>query len=362
MNKTPLHDHHVALGAKMVNFGGFEMPVYYSGISEEHQAVRNHAGLFDVSHMGQVIIKGKNSQKYLQKMVTSDLTSLTPGNAQYTVMCNENGGIIDDLLVYCFPDYYMLVVNAGNLEKNLEWLNRNNNVKAHIEDKSKQMSLLAIQGPNSREIVSDFTQISLENLKFYQFIQSNKFNSPITISRTGYTGELGYEMYCSNQDAGSLWDDLLKKGKKHRLVPTGLGARDLLRMEMKYCLYGNDIDETTHPFEAGLGWVVALDKDEFIGKEALIPMKKDISKRLICFQMKDRAIPRKGYTIWINDKEIGVVTSGGFSSVLDMGVGMGYVNKEFCKAGNKIGIDIRGNVKNAIIKKPPLYTHGTLYS
>ena len=362
MNKTPLHDHHVALGAKMVNFGGFEMPVYYSGIAEEHQAVRNHAGLFDVSHMGQVIIKGKNSQKYLQKMVTSDITSLTPGNAQYTVMCNENGGIIDDLLVYCFHDYYMLVVNAGNLEKNLEWLNRNNDVKAHIEDKSKQMSLLAIQGPNSRKIVSDLTQISLEDLKYYQFIQSNKFNSPITISRTGYTGELGYEMYCSNPDAGSLWDDLLKKGKKYRLVPTGLGARDLLRMEMKYCLYGNDIDETTHPFEAGLGWVVALDKDEFIGKEALIPMKEDISRRLICFQMEDRAIPRKGYTIWINDKERGVVTSGGFSSVLNMGVGMGYVNRKTSKAGNKIGIDVRGNVKNAIIKKPPLYTHGTLYS
>ena len=158
----------------MVNFGGFEMPVYYSGIAEEHQAVRNHAGLFDVSHMGQVIIKGKNSQKYLQKMVTSDITSLTPGNAQYTVMCNENGGIIDDLLVYCFPDYYMLVVNAGNLENNIEWLNRNNDVKAHIEDKSKQMSLLAIQGPNSRKIVSDFTQIPLEGLKFYQFIHLNK--------------------------------------------------------------------------------------------------------------------------------------------------------------------------------------------
>jgi aminomethyltransferase len=256
----------------------------------------------------------------------------------------------------------MLVVNAGNLEKNLEWLNRNNDVKAHIEDKSKQMSLLAIQGPSSRKIVSDLTQISLEDLKYYQFIQSNKFNSPITISRTGYTGELGYEMYCSNLDAGSLWDDLLKKGKKYRLVPTGLGARDLLRMEMKYCLYGNDIDETTHPFEAGLGWVVALDKDEFIGKEALIPMKEDISRRLICFQMEDRAIPRKGYTIWINDKERGVVTSGGFSSVLNMGVGMGYVNRKTSKAGNKIGIDIRGNVKNAIIKKPPLYTHGTLYS
>lgn len=362
MNKTPLHNHHVALGAKMVNFGGFEMPVYYAGISEEHQAVRNHAGLFDVSHMGQVIIKGKNAKKYLQKMVTSDIILLTPGNALYTVMCNEKGGIIDDLLVYCFPDYYMLVVNAENLEKNLEWLNRNNDVKAHIEDKSKQMSLLAIQGPDSRKIVSDFTRISLEDIKFYQFIQSNKFNFPITISRTGYTGELGYEIYCSNNYTEYLWDDLLEKGKKYRLIPAGLGARDLLRMEMKYCLYGNDIDETTHPFEAGLGWIVALDKDEFIGKEALMSMKNNISKRLICFKMEERAIPRKGYTIWINDKEIGVVTSGGFSSVLNMGVGMGYVNRDFSKTGNKIGINVRGNVKNAIIKKSPLYTHGTLYS
>ncbi len=362
MNKTPLHNHHVALGAKMVKFGGFEMPVYYSGIAEEHQAVRNHAGLFDVSHMGQVIIKGKNAQKYLQKLVTTDITSLTPGNALYTVMCNESGGIVDDLLVYCFPDYYMLVLNAGNFEKKLEWLNKNNDLKAHIEDKSKQISLLAIQGPNSRRIVSDFTRISLKDLKFYQFIQSKIFNSPFTISRTGYTGELGYEIYCSNQYASYLWDDLLKKGKKFRLVPAGIGARDLLRMEMKYCLYGNDIDETTHPFEAGLGWVVALDKDEFIGKEALITKKKGFLKRLICFQMEDRAIPRKGYTILINDKERGIVTSGGFSSVLNMGVGMGYVNREFSKAGDEIGIDVRGNVKNAIIKKPPLYTHGTLYS
>jgi len=362
MNKTPLHYHHVAMGAKMVNFCGFEMPVYYSGISEEHQAVRNHAGLFDVSHMGQIIVKGENAEKYLQKMVTSDVTSLTPGNAQYTVMCNENGGIIDDLLVYCFPEYYMLVVNAGNLEKNLDWLNKNNDIKAHINDKSKKMSLLAIQGPNSRKIVSDFTQISLENLKFYQFIQSNKFKYPITISRTGYTGELGYEIYCNNQDSGYIWDNLLEKGKEYKLLPAGLGARDLLRMEMKYCLYGNDIDETTHPFEAGLGWVVTLDKDDFIGKEALIPMKKNISKRLICFEMEDRAIPRKGYLICINDREMGVVTSGGFSSVLNRGVGMGYVNKKYCKGGNKIGINVRGSIKNAIIKKPPLYMYGTLYS
>ena len=362
MNKTPLHNHHVSLGAKMVNFGGFAMPVYYTGIAEEHQAVRTHAGLFDVSHMGQVIIKGENAQQYLQKIVVSDITSLSPGNAQYTVMCNENGGIIDDLLVYCYSDYYMLVVNAGNLEKILEWLIKNNGVKAHIEDKSNQMSLLAVQGPNSRKIVSDFTRISLEDLKYYQFIQSNQINSPITISRTGYTGELGYEIYCSDKNAGYLWDGLLKKGKKYRLVPTGLGARDILRMEMKYCLYGNDIDETTHPFEAGLGWVVSLDKDDFIGQEALIPMKRDFPKRLICFQMEERAIPRKGYPIWINDEERGVVTSGGFSSVLNIGVGMGYVHRKFSKAGNQIGIDVRGKVKNALIKKPPLYTHGTLYS
>ena len=362
MNKTPLHDHHTAMGAKMVNFGGYDMPVYYTGIAEEHQAVRTHAGLFDVSHMGQLLIFGENAQEFLQNILVSDISNLSPGCAMYTVMCNENGGIIDDLLVYCYSDHYMLVVNAGNLEKNLEWLKRNNDEVVQIEDKSNRFSLLAVQGPNSRKIVSDFTRDSLEEVKFYQFIQSNQFNSPVTISRTGYTGELGYEIYCGNEDANFLWEDILKKGKGYGLVPAGLGARDLLRMEMKYCLYGNDIDESTNPLEAGLGWVVGMEKDFFIGQEALKAMKNDISRKLICFCMEERAIPRNGYSILVNDEEIGKVTSGGFSTVLNRGIGMGFVQRKYSKGGNQVGIDVRGKMKTALIKNPPLYTNGTLYS
>ncbi len=362
MHKTPLHIYHTDIGAKMVNFGGYEMPVFYTGIAEEHFAVRTHAGLFDVSHMGQVIVKGENAQDFLQKILVGDISLLSSGCAQYTVMCNVKGGIIDDMLVYRYENHYMLVVNAGNLKKILKWLDRNNNENVQVEDISDQMSLLSVQGPNSRKIVSEVMQISFDDLKYYKFVQSNEFNFPLTISRTGYTGELGYEIYCSNQDAGNLWEDILKKGKKYRLIPAGLGARDLLRMEMKYCLYGNDIDESNNPYEAGLGWVVAMDKNDFIGQDALILMKKDFSKRLICFQMEERAIPRNGYSILVNDEERGIVTSGGFSSVLNMGIGMGYVNRKFSKPGSQIGIDVRGKVKSALIKKAPLYTHGTLYS
>ncbi len=366
MNKTPLHAKHSALGAKLVSFSGYEMPIFYSGISEEHRAVRNSAGLFDVSHMGQIFIKGNNRMQFLDKILTSDISTLSPGCAQYSVMCNSNGGIIDDLLVYCYKNYFMLVVNAGNKRKILKWLesnnNNNNNNNIDIEDKSSKISIIAIKGPKSRKILSKIFEEDLKALSFYNFFDTKFQNKGLTISRTGYTGELGYEIYCSNDIVVPIWDSLLDFGKTKGLVPAGLGARDLLRIEMKYCLYGNDINDTVNPFEAGLGWVVSLDKKYFIGKEKLENLKSKILKKLICFKMEEKAIPRNGYSIIKSNKILGKVTSGGFSSVLNQGIGMGFVSKEFSGAGNQVEIDVRGKLKKAKIQKSPLYQNGTLYA
>jgi len=359
MKKTLLHNQHIKLNAKMVEFSGFEMPVYYTGITEEHQTVRTNAGLFDVSHMGQIIVSGKGSEDFLQNILVSDISTLSVGCAQYTVMCNEEGGIIDDLLVYRYIDRYMLVVNAGNLEKDLNWMEVNNNKNISLEDKTSEIILLAVQGPDSGKIVSEIFGNEVETLPFYQFFISDNNKFLFTVSRTGYTGELGYEIYCQAENGIFLWNEILNKGNKYGIVPAGLGARNLLRMEMKYCLYGNDIGESTNPYEAGIGWVVSIEKKYFIGMDALKKAKNTHSRKLICFQMNDKAIPRKGYKITKNGNEIGVVTSGGFSSIIKAGIGLGYVEKKI--KYSEIEINIRGRLKTALIKSPPLYTHGTLH-
>ncbi len=362
MIKSPLYHYHTKLGAKMVDFGGYEMPLYYSGIAEEHQKVRSHVGIFDVSHMGQIIISGLKANQFLQRILVSNIHSLQAGQSQYSLICNENGGIIDDLLVYRFPEIYMLVVNASNLEKNLNWLQKQNKENICIKNKSNEISLIALQGPSSRLLISDLFGSCVESLSFCHFVQTTKYGSSLTISRTGYTGELGYELYCTLENVEACWEELAEKGVKYGLVYAGLGARDLLRMEMKYCLYGNDIDENTTPFEAGLRWVVDLDKEDFIGKSVLSKFLKNGTKQLVCFQLEEKAIPRKGYPICVEGHPIGMVTSGGFSSVLNRGIGMGFVKREYKKSGHKIEIDIRGKLKSAVVKKPPLYTKGTLYS
>jgi len=311
--------------------------------------------------MGQIIVSGKRVKDFLQNILVSDISSLSAKCARYTVMCNEEGGIIDDLLVYRYIDKYMLVVNAGNLVKDLNWMKLNNDENILIEDKSNDIILFAVQGPTSGKIVSEVFGNRVDTLPFYQFFISDNFEFPLTVSRTGYTGELGYEIYCHTKNGKFLWNEILKKGKKYGIVPAGLGARNLLRMEMKYCLYGNDIDESTNPYEADLGWVVSLEKRYFIGMDALRKAKEDHSRKLICFQMNDKAIPRKGYQITKNGVEVGVVTSGGFSSVLKAGIGIGYIEKLLKKSDSEIGINIRGRSKPALIKSPPLYTHGTLY-
>ncbi len=344
----------------MVEFSGFMMPIQYSGITNEHNAVRTAAGMFDVSHMGEFRISGENAEPFLQFVTINDVTKLSPGQAQYSAMCYDDGGIVDDLLIYRHEEYYVLVVNAANLQKDFQWMENHLIEGVVLEDISNEVNLIALQGPKSREILQKLTNIDLQSLAFYHFTNGEVGNSTVTLARTGYTGELGYEIYGKPQDIPAIWDELLDAGHKDGLIPIGLGARDTLRLEMKYCLYGNDIDATTHPYEAGLGWITKPDKGSFVGRDAIINRKETMSRRLVCFEMTDRAIPRKGYSLYLGDKEVGYVTSGTQSPSLKKGIALGYVNRPFTKSGTEISVDIRGKHKSAVIVKPPFYKDGTV--
>ncbi len=344
----------------MVEFSGFMMPIQYSGITNEHNAVRTAAGMFDVSHMGEFRISGENAEPFLQFVTINDVTKLSPGQAQYSAMCYDDGGIVDDLLIYRHEEYYVLVVNAANLQKDFQWMENHLIEGVVLEDISNEVNLIALQGPKSREILQKLTNIDLQSLAFYHFTNGEVGNSTVTLARTGYTGELGYEIYGKPQDIPAIWDELLDAGHKDGLIPIGLGARDTLRLEMKYCLYGNDIDVTTHPYEAGLGWITKPDKGNFVGRDAIINRKETMSRRLVCFEMTDRAIPRKGYSLYLGDKEVGYVTSGTQSPSLKKGIALGYVNRPFTKSGTEISVDIRGKHKSAVIVKPPFYKDGTV--
>ena len=344
----------------MVEFSGFMMPIQYSGITNEHNAVRTAAGMFDVSHMGEFRISGENAEPFLQFVTINDVTKLSPGQAQYSAMCYDDGGIVDDLLIYRHEEYYVLVVNAANLQKDFQWMENHLIEGVVLEDISNEVNLIALQGPKSREILQKLTNIDLQSLAFYHFTNGEVGNSTVTLARTGYTGELGYEIYGKPQDIPAIWDELLDAGHKDGLIPIGLGARDTLRLEMKYCLYGNDIDATTHPYEAGLGWITKPDKGNFVGRDAIINRKETMSRRLVCFEMTDRAIPRKGYSLYLGDKEVGYVTSGTQSPSLKKGIALGYVNRPFTKSGTEISVDIRGKHKSAVIVKPPFYKDGTV--
>jgi aminomethyltransferase len=364
LKTTPLHAAHEALGARMMGFGGFDMPVQYSSIIEEHMAVRNDAGLFDVSHMGELLVRGPHAQSLIQRLVTNDVSKLYDGRALYTVMCTPEGGIIDDLIVYRrAEDLYMLVLNAANVERDVAWIREHNDEDADLNDVSGATALLALQGPNSLAIAQPFLDDDLDDLTFYHFWErtDGAFLDCDTalISRTGYTGEVGLELYVPAEEAERVWNTLLEAGEDEGLTPAGLGARDTLRLEAGLCLHGNDITEQTNPYEAGLGWLVKLEKGDFIGREALRDVAETGPKRkLVGFVAAERGIPRHDHVIQSPEGEaIGVVTSGTQSPVLDTGIGLGYVpnNPAYTEPGQSLLIASRRRTFEATVESPPFH-------
>lgn len=364
IKKTPLFAAHVELGARMTPFAGYKMPVQYAGIIEEHMTVRRIAGMFDVSHMGEIFVRGPHATEFAQRLVTNDVETLYDGRALYTVMCMDDGGIVDDLIVYRLAEEeYLFVVNAANREKDLNWMIQNNAAKAEIDDVSDDVALIAVQGPRSISIVEQALGEAFDDLRFYHFRKT--LAGPLAecavsiVSRTGYTGELGVEIYCDAGAAVSVWEAVMAAGKNEGLQPAGLGARDTLRIEAGYCLYGNDITEETNPLEAGLGWLTKLEKDDFIGKAALESVReRGLERMLVAFVLQERGIPRSGYPILASDgAEIGTVTSGTQSPVLRQGIGLGYVTNDpaFTEPGSELLIYLRGRTVQAVVRKPPLH-------
>ncbi|MCF4101701.1 glycine cleavage system aminomethyltransferase GcvT [Gillisia sp. M10.2A] len=358
MKKIALHDIHTSLNAKMVPFAGFNMPVSYEGVNIEHENVRKAVGVFDVSHMGEFLISGENALDLIQKVCSNDASKLVDGKAQYSCMPNEDGGIVDDLIVYRInAEKYLLVVNASNIEKDWNWIAQHNTMEATMKDLSDDYSLLAIQGPKAAEAMQSLTDINLSEMKFYTFeVAEFAGVKNVIISVTGYTGSGGFEIYFKNEEAETIWTKVMEAGADFGIKPIGLAARDTLRLEMGYCLYGNDIDDTTSPIEAGLGWITKFSKD-FVNAEALKKEKEEGAKRkLIAFELDERGIPRQGYDIVDeNGKIIGVVTSGTMSPSLDKGIGMGYIPTEIAKSKEKIFIQIRKKAVPASLVKLPFY-------
>ncbi len=358
MKKIALNDIHHSLNAKMVPFAGFDMPVSYEGVNIEHETVRNDVGVFDVSHMGEFLISGEHALELIQKISSNDASKLIDGKAQYSCMPNEDGGIVDDLIIYRMnEEKYILVVNASNIEKDWNWIAQHNTMDATMKDLSDEFSLLAIQGPKAAEAMQSLTDVNLNDLKFYTFeVAEFAGVKNVIISATGYTGSGGFEIYFKNEDAETIWNNVFKAGADFGIKPIGLAARDTLRLEMGYCLYGNDIDDTTSPIEAGLGWITKFSKD-FINAEALKKQKEEGPKRkLIAFELDERGIPRHGYDIVdAEGKAIGYVTSGTMSPSLDKGIGMGYIPTEMAKTTDKIYIQIRKKAVPASLVKLPFY-------
>jgi aminomethyltransferase len=358
MKNTALTDIHIKLGAKMVPFAGYNMPVQYNGINAEHETVRKSVGVFDVSHMGEFILKGENALNLIQKVSSNDASKLYDGKVQYSCLPNQDGGIVDDLLVYRIDEKtYMLVVNASNIEKDWNWISQHNTMGVDMKDISDRTSLLAVQGPKAAEALQSLTDTDLGSMEYYTF-KKGKFAGidNVVISATGYTGAGGFELYVDNEHAEALWNAVFKAGEPFGIKPIGLGARDTLRLEMGFCLYGNDIDDTTSPLEAGLGWVTKFSKD-FVNSASLQQQKTEgIKQKLVGFEMIDRGIPRHDYPIVDADgNTIGKVTSGTQSPSLQKAIGMGYVKNEFAKEGSEIYILIRDNKIKAKVVKPPFY-------
>jgi aminomethyltransferase len=359
MKQTALTDKHIELGAKMVEFAGYNMPVSYTGLNDEHNTVRTKAGMFDVSHMGEFYITGKGALDLIQKVTSNDASVLTPGKVQYSCLPNDTGGIVDDLLVYKINDEkYLLVVNASNMDKDWNWIASHYDTGAVMSNVSDDTSLLAVQGPKATAILQKLTPVDLSKIAYYNFAIGEFCGvKDVIISCTGYTGAGGFEIYCKNEDAVKFWDAIMEAGKEEGIKPAGLGCRDTLRLEMAFCLYGNDIDDTTSPIEAGLGWITKFTK-KFTNSDVLLEQKqKGVSRKLVGFRMIEKGIPRHGYEITDAHGNIeGVVTSGTQSPSLHQAIGMGYVKMEFSKPGSEIYIKIRDKLIKAIVVKTPFYT------
>jgi aminomethyltransferase len=359
MKNTPFTQKHIELGAKMAEFAGYNMPISYTGINDEHAAVRNNAGVFDVSHMGEFILKGPNALDLVQRVTTNDASKLAAGKAQYSSLTNEKGGIVDDLLVYCVEEnnVYMLVVNASNIEKDWNWISQHNNKNAEMHNISDKTALLAIQGPNATKILQALTDMDIMNLKYYTFVKG-KFAGVdnVLVSATGYTGAGGVEIYFEDKNgaAETIWNKIFEAGKPQGLKPIGLGARDTLRLEMGYCLYGNDIDDNTSPLEAGLGWITKFTKD-FTARPIIEKQKTEgLERKLVGLEMIDKGIPRHGYEI--KDQAgvaIGFVTSGTQSPTLNKAIGMGYVRSAFAMPATQVFIKVRDKLLQAKVVKIP---------
>ena len=358
MKDTALSEIHAALGAKMVPFAGYNMPVSYQGINIEHQTVREKVGVFDVSHMGEFFVTGPNALSLIQRVCSNDASKLEDGQAQYSCFPNEDGGVVDDLIVYRIAaEKWLLVVNASNIDKDWAWINLHNTMGASLENSSDHYSLLAIQGPKAIQAMQSLTQENLSAIKFYTF-KINTFAGVenVIISATGYTGSGGFEIYCKNTQVAKIWTKVLEAGADWGIQPIGLAARDTLRLEMGYCLYGNDIDDTTSPLEAGLGWITKFNKD-FINSESLKKQKEiGVSKTLVGFELSQRGIPRQGYAIVdAQGNSIGRVTSGTMSPSMGKGIGLGYVPMALKEVGSQIHIQIRNKIVPAMVVKLPFY-------
>ncbi|MCC6816691.1 MAG: glycine cleavage system aminomethyltransferase GcvT [Saprospiraceae bacterium] len=364
MKNTPLTDRHIALGAKMAEFAGYNMPISYKGIKEEHECVRANAGMFDVSHMGEFIVKGKQAMELIQYVTSNDVSKLKIGDAQYSCLPNREGGIIDDLLVYRLPENlcaegeraYMLVVNASNIEKDWNWITENNTFDTRLINISDETGLVAIQGPKVIDIIQSLTPVNLSKIKYYNFVKDEFAGyKDVIISATGYTGAGGFEIYAHNDQISKIWDEVMRVGQEKGLQAIGLGARDTLRLEMGFCLYGNDIDDTTSPLEAGLAWITKIHKTEFIGKNWLNQQKENgIKRKLVAFTLEDRRVPRHHYPICNqNNEPIGLVTSGTFSPSLNKSIGLGYVPVEFAEPNTNIFISMGSKNLPATVCKLP---------
>ena len=358
MKTTPFTEKHIALGAKMHEFAGYNMPIEYSGIIDEHLTVCRAVGVFDVSHMGEFWVKGPNALPFLQKVTSNDVSALVPGKVQYSCFPNEAGGIVDDLLVYQYePEKYLLVVNAANMEKDWNWCVSHNTEGAELENASDRMAQLAVQGPLAIQTLQKLTPIDLSAIPYYHFTHGEFAGEPdVIISNTGYTGAGGFELYFYPEAAQKIWDAVFEAGAEFGIKPAGLGARDTPRLEMGFCLYGNDLDDTTSPIEAGLGWITKfVEGKNFINRPQLEKQKKEgVTRKLVGFEMIDRGIPRHGYQLYTTEGElIGSVTSGTMSPMRKIGIGMGYVKPEYAKPGTEICVDMRGRKLKAQVVKPP---------
>lgn len=359
--KTPFYDKIVEYGGRMVTFAGYQMPVQFEGLMAEHQKVREQVGVFDVSHMGRVEVKGPQALEFLQHLVTNDVASLDAYQALYTVMCYPDGGIVDDLLIYRLPEYYLVVINAANNEKDQAWMREQaSRFDVEVVDRTAEMAQLAVQGPKAEQVLQRLTSANLSFIGFYRGLETELAEVKMFISRTGYTGEDGFELYLPAEHAGQVWDKLFEAGRSEGIAPIGLGARDTLRLEMKYALYGNDIDKTTNPIEAGLSWVVKFEKPDFIAREVLAKVKEEKpSRRLVCLEVQGSGIPRPHDVILGDGEELGQVTSGTFSPSLRKGIALGYVQRGYTKSGTELKIRTRRGEVAALVVKPPFYKNAS---